>query len=387
MRKNPYYILKYISGIPYLLTFGQGNADFIHDIRLNETGAFLWEQLDQTTDTEKLIALCAEHFQCPKEEYHSMESSIRQFLSSLYSKGILLSREEPAHSTASCYTTLEIAGLFVRLYGPAEAFAPELLSFQTSKELRNDGLIQHIRVIPKPPVVKENGTLLLRNQSLTILENTDQYIFFSTDYKNVYEAHLSKDGKQGTIYCAPKITSAGTEEISYAIRICFLFFAQLHNMLAIHSSSILYKEKLWLFSAPSGTGKSTHAELWKKLINTPIMNGDLNLITLQDNTPKVHGTPWCGTSGIYHTKSYPLGGIIFLQQGSTDRVVPLTEDQKQLYLLHRCVSSGWKESLFLHNLSIIHEIYPRILVCRLICTPTEDAVICIRNYIDHYLLS
>ena len=90
MKKNPYYRLKYIAGIPYLLAFGQGNADFKHDMRLNETSAFLWEQLERVSDAEELIALCADHFQCPKEDYPVMEASIRQFVNSLYYQEIIL---------------------------------------------------------------------------------------------------------------------------------------------------------------------------------------------------------------------------------------------------------------------------------------------------------
>ena len=38
------------------------------------------------------------------------------------------------------------------------------------------------------------------------------------------------------------------------------------GMFALHSASLLYLEKAWLFSGPSGMGKSTHTALWKKTV-------------------------------------------------------------------------------------------------------------------------
>ena len=65
----------------------------------------------------------------------------------------------------------------------------------------------------------------------------------------------------------------------------------------------------------------THTNLWKEQFGTKIINGDLNLIGWSNGEqtnigqsvdkpgskghPIVYGMPWCGTSGIASTKSYP----------------------------------------------------------------------------------
>ncbi len=386
MRKNPYYRLKYIAGVPYLLTFGQGNADFKHDLRLNETSVFLWEQLEKVSDIEELMELSRAYFQCSQEQYQQMEASVREFVSTLYRKGILLPKENVVKNTLP-YKVLEIAGLFFRLYGPAKAFAEELLAFETSKEFPDDSPVQEICVQMGFPQQTENGTLILRKESLSIVEGIDTYRLFFPASNQILETHISKDGKNATIYCVPELTSEGVNEISYAMRICFLYYAQLHGMLAIHSSSILYKEKIWLFSAPSGTGKSTHAQLWQDIVHTPIVNGDLNLITIKDNIPSVHGIPWCGTSGIYDVHTHPLGGVIFLKQGLENQVSSLSEDQKQLYLLHRSISPAWIEVMQERNISMIESLYDKILICRLTCNKEEEAVHCIKKAIDAYLVN
>lgn len=383
MRKNPYYRLKYIAGVPYLLSFGQGNADFKHDIRLNETSAFLWEQMNKTSDIEELIMLCKEYFQCLPEDYPIMEAHIRQFVNSLYQQGIVLPPKDNAWGTA-CYKILKMAGIFLKLYGPENAFAKELLDFETKEEFSDDSLIQEICVQTHLPAYKENGMLLLRNQSLTVVESEQHFVLLFPQFKQIREAHVDKDGKRVIIYCMPELTEEATEEISYVIRIAFLYFAQMEHMMAVHSASILYRDKAWLFSAPSGTGKTTHTKIWQEVYGAPVINGDLNLIALENGIAMVHGIPWCGTSGIYSKQSYPLGGIVFLSQGVDNEIIELSEEQKLLRLLHRCISPGWKEEMQERNYSIVEELSDKILFCQLTCNREKEAADCSKREIDTY---
>ncbi len=384
MKRNPYYRLKYIADIPYLIAFGQATADFKRDLRLNETGAFLWNQLENISTMEELLLSCSKHFKCTPEQSPLLEATVKQFIDTLYGFGILLPADDTTLQDASC-KTLEIAGLFCRLYGPDEAFSNEFNAFVTSKEPLADSFIQEIHISTNLPEHTKSGKVLLRNKELTIMEGEDKYLLFFPSSKQVTEAHISIDGSISTLFCTPQFTEDGKTEILYAIRTLFLYFAQKHQMLAIHSASILYQGKIWMFSAPSGTGKSTHAELWKKLLQTPVINGDLNLITLQEGKPVVHGIPWCGTSGIYDTASYPLGGIILLKQAPENRITYISEDLKQLMVLHRCISPSWTDALLEQNLEIIQKLYSKIFICRLSCTKTDEAVNCLKQAIDAYL--
>ena len=384
MKRNPYYRLKYIAGIPYLLAYGQGNADFKHDIRLNETSVFLWEQLENAADTEEMIALCAEHFQCPEEDYPGMEAAVRQFVNNLYQQGIILPEKDNALGM-SCYKSLKIAGLFLKLYGPEWTFAKELLDFETEEAFSADASIQEICVQTTPPVYTENGTLILRNQSLVVVDNETNYILLFPDLKQIREAHIGKDGKRVIIYCIPDIAEETATEVSYAIRIAFLYFAQLKNMMAVHSASVLYRDIAWLFSAPSGTGKTTHTQLWREVYETPVINGDINLIAIENDIAVVHGIPWCGTSGVYSKQSYPLGGIILLAQSADNKIVNLSEEQKQLRLLHRSISPRWKEEMQERNCNMVEMLSDKILICHLACNREKEAAAYSKQAIDAYL--
>ena len=68
----------------------------------------------------------------------------------------------------------------------------------------------------------------------------------------------------------------------------FILACVSRDRLAIHSAAIIYDDKAYLFSAPSGTGKSTHANLWKDEYDCEILNGDVAIaqIIVEENNKK-----------------------------------------------------------------------------------------------------
>ena len=99
----------------------------------------------------------------------------------------------------------------------------------------------------------------------------------------------------------------------------FLFYRDLlaFNGMMLHASAIELDGKAYLFSAPSGTGKSTHARLWQEVFGdrARLFNDDKPALRLIDSTWFAYGTPWCGKDGININMKAPLAGICFLKQG------------------------------------------------------------------------
>lgn len=385
MRKNPYYRLKRIDGAPYLLAFGQGNADFCKDIALNETGVFLWEQLDFVDTPKDLVELCKTHFEATPEEYPMLAKSVSNFITDLYFRGALLPENTPKAGDAA-YTTVQIAGISWQIFAPKEMLSPEILSFESV-----NAPSYKVYISTGTPPHFENGKLLLSNKALTVAESTDRFACCFPAFEFVEGAHIYKEDLSLWIYLTKGLSSSKKEnlilqeEISYVLRTCFFHLAQKNKMLAVHSSSVLYQDKIWLFSAPAGTGKSTHASLWKKVVGTPIINGDLNLIDINGDVPMVRGIPWCGTSGIYNKKSYPLGGIIFLSQGTDNIISHLPSDRQKLSLLHRTLSPSWNETLQEENLDMIDLIHKNVAICHYACTKNEDAVTVLKSNLSMLL--
>ncbi|MBO4981504.1 MAG: PqqD family peptide modification chaperone [Lachnospiraceae bacterium] len=379
MKRNPSYTLRILAGVPYLLPFGQMIADRKRGIRINETGIYLWELLETERSMEELLTLCAAHY---GTDTAVIRKDLETFVRTLSVYGILESAEDVSLPSSAPALSLEIGGLSVKLWGPKEAFSPLFAPFAADPLGRTD---LKIFVREGMPDLLSNGTVLLRNRQLTVMEQAKQYILLFPATKQILEAHLSKDGSQAVFYCISPYTDSFREELFHAIRLVWLYLAQRHHIVALHSASVLYRGRAWLFSGPSGTGKSTHTNLWHRLLKVPILNGDLNLPAFQEDNPMIYGLPWCGTSGISDPGTYPLGGIILLKQGETDRVEELSSDLKQLLLLQRLISPSWSDKLFEENLRCVNRLTAHVPVCRLHCTMKESAVAVMRSYIDDYL--
>ncbi len=95
----------------------------------------------------------------------------------------------------------------------------------------------------------------------------------------------------------------------------------------MHGAVVAVGDKAWLFTAPSGTGKTTHINLW--LENVPgsyVVNGDKPLIHVGDECT-VYGTPWAGKEGMNKNTGVKLCGIVILNRGIENKIekVPMTK--------------------------------------------------------------
>ena len=202
--------------------------------------------------------------------------------------------------------------------------------------------------------------------------------------KNILEAYMTKDGSFVRFYCTPHTKNPESREhLFHAFRLFFLYLAQQKGFYALHSASILYKGKAWLFSGHSGCGKSTHTALWHTYADTPYLNGDLNLVGQdKDGNFQVYGIPWCGTSGLFTTETCPLGGIVLLEQAKTDFLKPLSEYEKILRVMQRMISPSWTETFLDCNLDFAQKLADCIPVYHLACTKNPSAMEVIKKQID-----
>ena len=89
-----------------------------------------------------------------------------------------------------------------------------------------------------------------------------------------------------------------------------------HDRAVFHALSFMWREKSWLITAPSGTGKSTHYVQWKLRYGNEIalMNGDKPILDFSGRDIVVCPSPWYGKEGMHSMLSAPLGGIVLLEQ-------------------------------------------------------------------------
>ena len=412
MYLHPDYTLQTLSDTPYLLPFGAGIAAFRHPVKLDSTGAFLWDSLKNVNDlsemTSKTLALyltertCAE-YGLPASEMQIIEKDMCAFIEFLQRLDILTEkrpeREQPsssAHLFPLRFTTdkkepaltLSIADMKIALYGKRDFFQKELFSFEVSDARQETGFFSHLQfyfTLEPHPVPK--GMLLIEHPDMKLSVYEDGYHLQLPSSPHIDRIFLKKDGSAAFFYLKGTPDDEMRYDVFHAIRLVFSYAAMLRGFFLIHSVSILYREKAWLFSAVSGTGKSTHAALWTKIYENEVrnLNGDLNLLAIKNGVPMVYGIPWNGTSGIYTTEQVPLGGITFLRRAETDFIRELPEDGKMLSFLQRLISPNWTEELLARQVHFAGELIPEIFVTELHCTPNPSAAEVMRQTIDQIL--
>ena len=118
----------------------------------------------------------------------------------------------------------------------------------------------------------------------------------------------------------------------------------------LHASSIIYKDIVIMFSAPSGTGKSTHSNLWLKYIDdTYKLNDDKTVISINHDDIKAHGIPFSGSMQENTNQSKKIKAIVFIKQDIENKVVQLNAQDAILNLSRNMYrpneSKHWHQSL------------------------------------------
>lgn len=114
----------------------------------------------------------------------------------------------------------------------------------------------------------------------------------------------------------------------------------------LHSSAISYKNQGILFSAPSGTGKSTHTKLWKKLWpdSVEIINDDTPALLFHNNVPYMYGLPWSG-KGENKNMSVPLKSVVFLERSEQNVIKKSDIDSAVFFMLEQSLKPFSEEGI------------------------------------------
>jgi len=159
------------------------------------------------------------------------------------------------------------------------------------------------------------------------LDDKTETIYATDELGKVKEKFVkSKDYKKYDLYFTKDDDTTLAEKEYIFTGIAFMDIASHQGYIPIHGSAIDYKGKTIIFSAPSGTGKSTLANHWINVYNDSyIFNDDKPIIHPISDAFFVSGTPWSGKDTINKNVSLPLDTIIFLSQGKENIIKKLSE--------------------------------------------------------------
>lgn len=113
------------------------------------------------------------------------------------------------------------------------------------------------------------------------------------------------------------------------------------DTLLYHGSALCMDGQAYIFTAPSGTGKSTHARLWREAFGDRVwmINDDKPLIRSTDGKAWVYGSPWDGKHHLSRNASAPLKAILWLKQSKENRLEPIPRPDAYQVLLRQGYTS------------------------------------------------
>ena len=180
-----------------------------------------------------------------------------------------------------------------------------------------------------------NFKLKLAGKVITVSANFDTTLKFCSDYLTDEPADISVSVSQGDVL-AEKIKSDRERELeglpAWDPPLPYLENLALYRKIAeslvrfgivlFHGSAIALDGEVFLFTAKSGTGKSTHTRLWREVFGdrAVMINDDKPLISVNDGEVTVFGTPWNGKHRLGTNASAPLRAICILERGEKNEI-------------------------------------------------------------------
>ena len=156
------------------------------------------------------------------------------------------------------------------------------------------------------------------------------------------------------------------------------FYRQLlnHDGMMLHSSAVVMDGYAYLFSAPCGTGKSTHTNMWKEAFGDSVvmLNDDKPALRKEGNRWYAYGTPWSGKTDQNLNMRAPIGGICVLTRGPQNEIQPYCGAAAVFSLLDQTVRpqiANVRGKL----LELLDDLMASVPVWKLSCTPTIDAAL------------
>lgn len=223
--------------------------------------------------------------------------------------------------------------------------------------------------------------------SAPILSNSHIFKAYGDNSKIYYEHYIYDDRPPFMLLVSDKNTPGVTQgyyvppkKMKNFISGTFFMHIPLEQILAerkafiLHSSAIEYNGEGILFTAPSGTGKTTHANLWVEHEGAEILNGDRTGIRCIDGTWIASGLPYDGSSRKFNPNIFPLKAIVVIRQGKENVIEPLRPAEAFRWILSETALYYWEKESTDIAVDAIRNLVTEIPCYILHCRPDKEAV-------------
>lgn len=275
------------------------------------------------------------------------------------------------------YFNIAQIGIRINGFRAMKIIESNLIPFITSLEIY-ESLQEKVTIL-----VKEVSDFEIEEMVHADTENNRNYASFG--HKKYAVFFSANDWKQDqiTIYLNEDCYKEASWNINQFFSVIGLHSLFLHrNGMILHASYIAHDNGAILFTAPSQTGKSTQANLWKQHVGAEIINEDRVLICKKDMTWYACGIPMCGSSDTCVNAGYPLKAVIELKQRKENKIVQLMQLEKYKALLlgtQYHLKDRNEETLVC---KLISNLIETMEIVRYSCCPEMSAVETLKKYLE-----
>ena len=149
-----------------------------------------------------------------------------------------------------------------------------------------------------------------------------------------------------------------------------------YDTLLFHGSVVAVDGEAYLFTAKSGTGKSTHTRLWREVFGdrAVMVNDDKPFLKITDQGVIAYGSPWMGKHGLGANISAPLKGICILERGKDNSIRAISAREALPMLFQQSQRPGKPENLSKY-MELVDALANRVSFYRMACNMDPEAAV------------
>jgi hypothetical protein len=147
-----------------------------------------------------------------------------------------------------------------------------------------------------------------------------------------------------------------------------------YDRVLFHGSALAVDGRGVLFTAKSGTGKSTHTRLWRQEFadRVVMINDDKPFLHISGDSVTVYGTPWRGKHSLGDNISAPLEAVYFLNRGMDNRVEPVSSRELYPLLLQQTYTPDDAVAMAM-TLGLVERLSKNVRLLKLFCNMDPEA--------------
>lgn len=253
-----------------------------------------------------------------------------------------------------------------------------LASFRSEAEYAHHKLyLESVEALAAP-----EGERIFSGGGMVIYQNGQEQVRYEGAYSGRWEdssQRFSRSGGETNVQLLKRAIGSGVSPVTVLTAMELEHQAVSNHGFLFHSAYVRVGEQAILFTGPSGIGKSTQADLWMRLRNAELINGDRSIVRLHQGKAMVYGVPYSGSSRVCHNETLPLQAIVCLSQAPRSKIERLTGLRAFRELWAQCCVNTWNRDDMDQCIQTLMEVIQNVPVYHLACTPDESAVVALET--------